>query len=366
MKTLNLTAFWAAVLLFSPITSLDAQLGAKLRNKLKSKKGIELDFSSSPYIPAITMESLMSGGIRLSVDGKLTTKDLSVAFLPAKTKKGERANYDEYKKENLLLQSKVINTQTNKSVGTFHYSVNPVIKAGSPMNQKQIDGFIDYIQLKAGSYKLDFFAAGTLFYSFPFEVISIKNDDPYAPFSEVLFLKGAWENWNYFDFSEYPDHKQFVWHHFMDNTTTNIKNEFRTESNCEYKFKYELFRNGKLFGAHDSRMQGSKDMSYNEPKDYVVGGAQRTKWVRNSINVTRIPGDNPSVWQRLRLSDFKDGSYEMVIHTIDCAGNKMKRSYPFKMSGGQFILHDQQNRKIHKDHITIIEGGPGQFWYKKK
>lgn len=355
----------------TPFSSNYAQIG-KLKNKLGLKKNqkagssVELDFSSSPFLPAITMESLLSGGIRMTVDGKLSTPNLSVSFLPTTTKKGEKANYDSYKKEDLLLYADVVNTHSKEVQGRFHYSVNPVLKVAAVMNQKQVHETEDFIQIGPGNYRLDFYAAGKLYYTFPFEVIERKVDDPYAAFTSCLFLKGPWEDWNYFDFSGYSDKELMVWHHFIDNTTTDIENKFRVEKNCDYQFKYELLREGRIFGAYDSRMQGSKKGSINLARDYNTGGSTRTKWIRNSVQVTKIPGTNPDVWQQVKKSDFTDGRYEMMVYTIDCTGTKLKRSFPFMVKGGKFVQHPEQDRKVHQDPLTIVEGGPHQFWYKRK
>lgn len=358
--------------LLSTFSTADAQLGAKLKNKLKGKaksaktSNVQLDFASSPFMPAITMHSLLNDGIQLTVDGKLFTKGLSVNLLPTKTSKGEKANYDEYKKENLLLQSELIDTKTNKTIGIYHYSVNPVLKVGSVMNQKKVNDDGDFFyKISTGNYALKFYAGGEHFYTFPFEVVAIQNADAYATFSEVLFLKGAWEDWNYFDTQDYNGRKIMVWHHFMDNTTTDIENEFRTESNCDYKYRYELLKNGKIIGAHDSRMTASKNAGYNLKVDYAEQGSRRTHWVDHAVQVSRIPGD-PHNWDKLEMEDLKDGNYEMVLHTVDCANNKKKRVFPFKVANGKIVQHVQQNRKTHQDHKTIVEGGRDKFWFKVK
>ncbi|MEM7368435.1 MAG: hypothetical protein AAF587_07505 [Bacteroidota bacterium] len=369
----------AALLSLYPFALLHGQIGSKLSTKVKLPKPFaassthasppsspELDFSSSRFMPAITMESLLSGGIHLTIDGKLTTKGLSVAFLPPKTTTGEPANYDSYKKQDLLLRADLVDLNTKEVVGQFHYSVNPVMKIASVMNQKPVEGSDFFLHIGQGNFRLDFFAANTHFYTFSFEVIKKENDDPYAAFSECLFLKGPWEAWNYIDFDAYHEHELVVWHHFMDNPTTNIENAFRVEKNCDYKFRYELLRNGKLFGAHDSRMNGSKRGSYHLKKEYAAGGSSRTKWINSSVQISKIPGNNPDVWEKLRRSDFTDATYEMIVYTVDCAGEEKKRSFPFRVSKGKFVMHPEQNRSSHQDHRTIIEGGPHQFWYKKK
>lgn len=356
------------------LTTTNGQIGRQLKSKIGQKlssqktvlgNGVKLDFSSSPFMPAITMHSLLSDGLQLTVDGKLTTPNLKVNFLPTKTSKGERANYDEYKKENLLLHAELMNIKISKMIGLFHYSVNPASKVDAVMNQKMVDedNFQDFHKVSAGHYELHFFAGGEHFYTFPFEVVAMKNEDPYAAFSEILFLKGAWEDWNYFDVQETAGKKIMVWHHFMDNTTTNIENEFRTEKNCDYKFRYELFRNGQLFGAHDSRMNASKGEGYNLKIDYAAGGSRRTHWVDNGVQVSRIPGEAQN-WDKLEFKDFSDGTYKMVVYTLDCANNEKKRTFLFEVSNGKFVYHPQQNRKTHKDQKTIVEGGPEKFWFK--
>ncbi|MEM1123356.1 MAG: hypothetical protein AAGJ18_23145 [Bacteroidota bacterium] len=377
------------LLLLSIFSTANAQIGAKLKNRLKGKKEeakmnatdrakakannttsaatakkVDLDYTSAPFMPAITMYSLLNDGIQLTVDGKLFTKGLSVNLLPTKTAKGEKANYDEYKKEDLLLTSELVNTKTDKVVGMYHYSVNPVMKVGSVMNQKKVNDNEDFFyKIGAGNYALKFYAGGEHFYTFPFEVVAIQNEDAYATFSEVLFLKGAWESWNYFDTQDYNGRKVMVWHHFMDNTTTDIENEFRTESNCEYKYRYELLQSGKVIGAHDSRMTASKNAGYNLKIDYAEQSARRTHWIDHGVQLSRIPGD-PKNWDKLELEDLKDGNYEMVLHTLDCANNKKKRVFPFKVAGRKVVQHGQQNRKIHQDHTTIVEGGRDKFWFR--
>lgn len=371
MKKLNWTLFLVAIISLTPLSPNYGQFG-KLKNKLGLKKakgqggGVELDFASSPFMPAITMESLLSGGIKMTIDGKLSTPNLAVSFLPTATKKGDKANYDSFKKEDLLLYADVVNIESKEVQGRFHYSVNPVLKVAAVMNQKQVHETEDFIQIGKGEYRLDFYAGGKLYYTFPFQVIEKKVDDPYAAFTTCLFLKGPWEEWNYFDFSSYSDKELMVWHHFMDNTTTNIENKFRVEKNCDYKFKYELRKEGKIFGAYDSRMQGSKKGSINLSKDYTNGGSTRTKWLNNSVQVTKIPGTNPDVWQQVKKSDFTDGNYEMIVYTKDCSGQELKRHFPFKVKNGAFLKHKEQDRKVHQDPLTIVEGGPHQFWYKRK
>ncbi len=330
------------------------------------KSSVELDFESSPFWPAITMKSLMNDGVHLTVDGKLSAKNLEVNLLPSKTKKGDKANYDEFKKENLLLWSDLVDSKNGKALGRFHYSVNPVMKLGSVMNQKKVNDDGDFfIKIGEGSYEVKFYAGGEHFYTYPFQVISVASDDPYATFSEVLFLKGPWEEWNYFDVQETAGKEIMVWHHFMDNTTTDIENEFRTESNCEYKYRYELTKGGTVIGAHDSRMTASKNAGYNMKVDYATQNARRTHWIDHGVQLSRIPGD-PKNWDKMELKDFTDGNYSMDVHTIDCTGQVMKRTFSFSVTGGKFQYHDQQNRKKHKDHRKIIEGGRDQYWYKIK
>jgi len=391
MSKKHIISLFTFMFFFSIFSTVNAQIGAKLRNKLKGKKEetrmnttdkatakannkantatakkVKLDFSSSPFMPAITMHSLLNDGIQLTVDGKLFTKGLSVNLLPTKTAKGDKANYDEFKKENLLLTSILVNTANDNTIGEYHYSVNPVMKLGSVMNQKKVNEDGDFFyKIGAGNYVLKFYAGDEHFYTFPFEVVAIQNDDAYATFSEVLFLKGAWEDWNYFDTQDYNGRKVMVWHHFMDNTTTDIENEFRTESNCEYKYRYELLRNGKVIGAHDSRMTASKNAGYNLKIDYAQQGAKRTHWTDHGVQLSRIPGD-PKNWDKLELEDLQDGNYEMILHTLDCASNKKKRVFPLKIANGKVVQHAQQNRKIHKDSKTIIEGGRELFWFKTK
>lgn len=370
----RITILKLATLLFLTLSflSAEAQIGNKLKNKLKGKaknsttSRVKLDFSSSPFMPAITMHSLLADGVQLTVDGKLKTQNLHVNLLPTKTTKGEKANYDEFKVENLLLWSELVDTKTDKVIGKYHYSVNPVMKVGSRMNQKQVnDDGHDFYQIGVGNYALYFYAAGEHFYTFPFDVISIQNEDAYATFSEVLFLKGPWEEWNYFDTQDYGDRKVMVWHHFMDNTTTNIENEFRTESNLEYTFRYELLKSGKIVAAYDSRMHGSKGESYNSKAEYVRQGARRTHWIDHGVQLSRIPG-KPKNWDKFELVDLTDGNYEMVVYTLDCVNKKLKRNFPFKVAGGKVVYHTQQNRKTHKDTKTIVEGGRDLFWFKAK
>lgn len=359
------------VFLLCTFISSNAQFGKlKERLKLGNKKSktktskVKLDFASSPYMPAITMQSLLGGGIHLTVDGKLSTKGLKVNLLPTKTIAGEKANYDEYRKENLLLHSELIHTKTQKVIGKYHYSVNPVMKVGSVMNQKKVNDDGDFFyQIGIGGYELKFYAGGEHFYTFPFEVIAIQNEDTYATFNELLFLKGAWEDWTYFDVQKTVDENTIVWHHFMDNTTTDIINEFRTESVSNYQYRYELLRNGQLFGAHDSRMTATKNAGYNLKIDYTTQKARRTKWADKNVQISRIPGDKHH-WDKLVLEDFSDGDYKMVLHTIDCANNKKTRVFPFKVANGKIVLNEQQNRKTHKDHTTIVEGGRNQYWFK--
>lgn len=101
---------------------------------------------------------------------------------------------------------------------------------------------------------MDFYVVGKFYYIFFFEVIEKKVDDFYVVFIFCLFFKGLWEDWNYFDFFSYFDKDLMVWYYFIDNMIINVENKFWVEKNCDYKFKYELLKNGKIFGVYDSCM----------------------------------------------------------------------------------------------------------------
>ena len=188
-------------------------------------------------------------------------------------------------------------------------------------------------------------------------------DDPYAAISEAYFLEGPWEDWNYFYFS--PSTGGFIWNHYMDNTTMDIENEYRVEKLKTYGVRYELYKDGKLFGVHDTRRNGTKYMTINDPKGYTEENAKRTRWSENNTEIAAMPGPRKDHWDNLKKEDFSDGNYKMIVFLKDCEGMEWSNTFHFTVVGEKFIGSDQQNRSKHDDPKTIIEGGRDKIWIKR-
>ncbi|MBQ4819863.1 hypothetical protein [Aquimarina sp. MMG016] len=194
-------------------------------------------------------------------------------------------------------------------------------------------------KLENGKYTFEFYFDDKMFSRIPFEVVSIKNDDPYAKVAEKKFIRGVWNDYGYFDWEKNTDNPRIYW---------NIYAQVEELLNSKYKevpMYCDVYKNGKYFAT-----SGRVDQYDNPSKEKL-----ENTWdlYRYSLMLKgKKSGDY------VRQNDMTDGKYEVRMH-IDGTNH----IYKFEMKGGKVI--GSQKRET-TDPLDFMEGMNKAFFIKKQ
>lgn len=292
---------------------------------------VALDWKQHPQTAAITMESLLKF-VDVTTEGNVSVNLVRGTFVPSKTASGADVNFY----NSGILKSKIYcNDQLIKecTYDDSKYSmegkkVTWITNSGSSVQAE-----------KEGKYRVDFYAGGVMFYTFPFEVMKKVDTDPYAANNTLWYSTGPWEKYAWVT----PESSgNFIFGFHMRHL------EFKPDPNDARKQSKSVSWNPEL-------MQNGKVISEKNPKKESV---DKGEWKDCTTSMKLIGGKD---W--LKIADLKDGSYTMKV-TVE--GEAAPRMYDFKMSGGRIVYSDRQDRTKNTDPKTLIEGWNDFFWLERK
>lgn len=364
-------------------TTSEAQLKGLKKNLEKAKnsitgkssatKNVELDFESKSRMPAVAWYSLLEG-VRLSLDGKLTiAKGLDVYFLPDQTTSGKKVNFRSNYIHEIVLWADVIDMATQENTGTLHFIAydHNVGHPKTTIEQKVGTGqdeFTDFVQLKDGNYELRFFAGGTHYYTFPFEVIKKSGDNAYAAMSELYFLEGdnLWSDYAYMKFTYNESHNQNVLTEFafyLENEDTNVKNASYPEEQIPAEYNAVIKKGNQLIGT---QYWGANGEAQYQPALHD-GDSKRGVWTKIVRSVDcyprRLKRANKNRPQVVSMeADLSDGNYTVEVSIKRKDQPLEKRIFPFTVKGGKIqSLAETQG----KDPKQVLEQGPEIIFLKR-
>jgi hypothetical protein len=314
---------------------------------------VELDFDAEPFAPAVAWESLLSEECWYfnCTNGEMKLNNISVSFLPKKTKDGAAVKYEGYANPTPLLRMEVVDTKTNTIKGTMRYGAS--VEVAPFYNMELLEGYdhTTHVNLTEGTYELRFWAGTRHFYTFPFEVEKKNNPDPYAPVHDFYFLKGPWQDWGRVEFG--PD-GHFMFNFYLSHQTTTVPNAARWDEKKEYKYLVKLYRDGKMVAVHSLQNSGG----FSEGDLQTRNGV----WKKFDGTLHQYPAKQGAFFMK---SDMKDGNYTVEVWLKDKEGAETTHKYGFTVKNNTVVSNEKADRTQNKDPLQFLEQGPKLFYVKK-
>jgi hypothetical protein len=194
---------------------------------------------------------------------------------------------------------------------------------------------------QSGNYELAYYAGGTKFYSFPFELVIKDNGDPYKP-KKLMVLNGPWNNYAFLRKTSDESHGKWEFRVFM-----------RSDNGDYQQTK------GQVLMIRDR-----------DQKLVAVGGTgfrREPFWRRQDFTLQK-PGKKNAQGEYYSNQDlyankdkFEDGDYTLNF-TID---GKLYGAYKLTVKDGGIQPQGRQVRTT-TDPLKFIEGGGRDFWLEKQ
>jgi hypothetical protein len=193
---------------------------------------------------------------------------------------------------------------------------------------------------EAGKYELAYYANGTKFYSFPFDLV-VGKSDPYKP-SKLMQLNGDWNNYAYLHKTNEESHGKWEFRIFM-----------RSDDGSFQQTK------GQVLLIRDK-----------DKKVVAVGSSnfrREATWIRQDLMLQK-PGKQNDKGEYYSNQDFyanreklEDGGYTLNFNT----DGKLYGAYKFNVKNGEIQPQGRQVRES-TDPTNFIEGGGREFWMEKQ
>jgi len=197
----------------------------------------------------------------------------------------------------------------------------------------------DYRLTQPGDYVLEFFLEPeNKFYTFPFSVVKISPEDPFAE-GERYFLDGAWNDWGYLYYYNGDQNQSISWKIWLRHMDTNALHK-------DVKIRIEVRRGNKLVCT--SREGMSHSLSY--------------EWNRLQFDLF-APMKKTSGGRYFKAKDLLavDGLYKLIM-SID---GKRYGTWTFKVKNHK-LQYTGRTVRGKADPLTFVEGGRDAWWYEKQ
>ncbi|MEM6328061.1 MAG: hypothetical protein AAF791_13185 [Bacteroidota bacterium] len=299
-----------------------------------------LDLSSSAMPPAVMFESVLRHLHLVPSTGDLRLDYVSVAFPPSRDVDGQPVDYTEQMRFHVqltdtgddLLMDRYYSPQWegNRVFTKFE------IAEHNPINRRDL-ARLDFTQPLAlptpGAYTLHFLLDDREFWRLPFEIIEVRDDDPYNPTPPRYFLRGPWQTYGFLSFAENNNgaSPNLYWNQ-------HLQLESVRETRAEIGSQVTLYRDGRIIGR--------------SPTDAAMVNNERAiqTWT------FQPPGGG-----YIRQSDLVDGSYE-VRSVLD---GQTPAVYVFEVQDGAIVPQGRQVRE-GTDPLHFIEGINESWWIQPR
>ncbi|NMH27922.1 hypothetical protein [Flavobacterium silvaticum] len=331
---MNTTLLIAVALSFSQLSH--AQLGGLIKRGTKSDEKVvasktALDWNQYPQKPAVTFKTLLDN-TELLTEGELRPNYYRATFIPNRDTKGNGVSFlTDY---NLCMIKTYLDGQLIKEV---------VYPAGNYFEGDKQISFMEEkskneIELtKPGKYRLDFYAGGTQFYSFEFDVNKKTNDDAYGKIPFIWYASGPWEKYGYLEnqssgsliFGYYNRHLDFK---------PDPNNADVTGKSIEWTA--DLYKDGKMISVPMKKKKETVSLGTWKPYSTAFKDAK----------------------DYIKTSSLSDGNYTVKVQIT---GEDKPWTYDFVVKNKQIIPAEKQD-KTKNDPKTVIEGWNNVFWIERK
>ncbi|HRK06043.1 MAG TPA: hypothetical protein PLW14_13210 [Chlorobiota bacterium] len=324
---------------------------------------IDVDWNSQPFRPGVMWSSMLSGDcLRFhSVEGTLTLNEIWMTFLPQKTTDGERIDYTRSSDiTNVRIWADAV-SQSGEVVGRQYFTAAPLELPIYTLTRDDIHS--QTTRLSEGTYELRWYVGGHHVFTFPFNVEKLTSDDPYSPVSQLLFLRGPWEEWGRAGFNSDAGLRLSIYHTVR---SMDVINQSVTDKPKDYQYLATLYRDNKAIGW--SSMKTSHDL---DAPDFENIRSRNGYWQRLEFGIYRssslptMKGVRTNTF--LTKEDLSDGSYRLEVQFRDTTEKRnWKDTYAFTVRSGKIVPDPKADRKSHTDPLTFLEQGPKMFYFRKQ
>lgn len=290
----------------------------------------QLDFKQHPFPPTVLLSSFLENGLKMEPDYKAPYVYLpEIVFLPTRTSGGEPMDYS---------NSKELEFDIKQGDKVFSKTYYTKINDGSPVTALAKSDFVEAEEaqspLEAGSYTCDMKIGQRTVFSMPFELIVVKNTDPYAGIKEYRMIDGYWSKYAYYKFNKEGN---LIWGMFTNNMDKKPLQSLRDKK--EFSMETQLFYNDKPVSQ-----------PINENFSQTHGS-----WELHDHTFSKLVGSD-----YISREDLKDGNYVVKVKL-----NEELREYPFTIKDGKMVLIDEQDKTKTSDPAKVFEGMNKEFWVKR-
>lgn len=309
--------------------------------------GLKLDWTQFKQTPAITFNSLLYG-TTIGTGGLTRFDSYTATFIPNRTASGAAVNaiHDQadylkvkvYKGDQYLTYFEYSGTQT--------FDEGKKTKFNTPTSRYQRNGEwvgdtdIDAAKTGPGQYRLDFYAGDKMFYTFPFEIAKLTNNDTYASMSEMYVVRGPWHDYAYLNLA---DTGNLVFGFYLNHEEFQPDPANKNKTNKSVKWSVKMLKDGKPYAQHYG----------NGPNTAQV---KQADWEENSCAFKLV--DKPG---EIKFASLTDGAYKIEL-TLE--GEKKPRIYNFNVKDKKIVQIPEQDRSKNTDPTKLIEGWNDFFWMK--
>lgn len=272
-------------------------------------------------------------------DGRLNMGRMYAVCLPTPTKQSS-SNYP-YDPDGGGKLSTVVKTTDGQTLNTYVWYAESIGGLWEMSRYKVVGGYEALKPLAAGNYLLEFAIDDKPFYRFPFSVVVMKSDDPYAAEGNRYFIEGAWNDYGNIYYQRNDPESALKFTAWVQDKVGN-----QNKSGVPYEVKLINNRDGRALAAYDGTLQL-------EPR-----------WLKAELNFRPAGGDANAYFKAGDLLR-EDGRYSVRL-TIN---NKLYGTYPFVVKGGRIELQGKQIRENTDPMVYIVDylsGGRYTSWWIKR
>jgi hypothetical protein len=319
---------------------------------------VDLDYSSQPFLPAITYYDLLnkSNVYFNPTNGQFYFDRMDVAFLPTKKANGDAMKYESYNNTHPPIWMDLVNKTSGKTIGTLYYHANAASAPFSTLELHNRSGFpMSITIIEEGNYECKFMLGGKHFYTFPISISKLSNPDPYAPVKNLVFMDGPWRDAARI---EYGTDGNLMFGFYNTHNTTSIVNAAQYETKKLMESTVKVKKGGAVVAVSAVDIPGKKI----EARPFTSFNG---KWNLEDFPLFKMPLDGNK--KNFNKSNLVDGSYEVELTVKDIEKSTFEtKNYTFIVSGGEILPSKQADRKTNTDPTTILEQGRKYAYLTKK
>ena len=282
------------------------------------------------YPPGLSFSSLLNGVNMLAKDGKFSLHHIQATFLPddckegftvLRTADGKEVYQFDWRPELLKKPYSLLNIHKNTDLRSGE-SVAGGVPLGTP-----------------GDYVLDFYIPTEHFYTFPFSVVKLGDDDAFGA-GQCYTLNGDWRSLGYLYYREAKPDQNLQWKVWL-------RNEGCEEKSIKVRVEITRDQDGELVCT----TRESTTNSY------------QPKWIRLAFDMVFPKGKEVPFGTYFKAKDLleTDGAYTLAMKIDEQAYGVWK----FVVEGGK-LNYTGRTLRGEADPLTFIEGGRDAWWYAKE